>query len=269
MPKSKDIHSNKHGYSWYTEEQLDEYYNQLIGEHADTLKGQCFTDSEKTNCLEAVKFVANLVWNEYQAKKAHSHPDHSSALANLDVLNTILLSLHPASKIKDLDLSDYTREGLAEMQQLQDLIHVDVIKGYDGCGRRSKGATWVHHKDMPKWLANLPSNYTAQMALMGWFLTLTSKMTGFTIPDVGRAPGGTIEQPRDAISHYLLDMETIVDAMAVQKNWDRPQYAILKEMYLDLKRMHYSFRVNRDQDSGKFRPMSEVRMEKEEADDDD
>ena len=110
---------------------------------------------------------------------------------------------------------------------------------------RSKGASWVHHKDMPKWLANLPSNYTAQMALMGWFITLTSKMTGFTIPDVGRAPGGTIEQPRDAISHYLLDMETIVDAMAVQKNWDRPQYAILKEMYLDLKRMHYSFRVNR------------------------
>ena len=75
-------HSNKHGYSWYTEEQLDEYYNKLIGmiqqilnitlhflltifsgEHADTLNGQCFTDSEKTNCLEAVKFVANLVWN--------------------------------------------------------------------------------------------------------------------------------------------------------------------------------------------------------------
>ena len=126
---------------------------------------------------------------------------------------------------------------------------------------------------MPKWLANLPSNYTAQMALMGWFLTLTSKMTGFTIPDVGLAPGGKIEQSRDAIAHYLLDMETIADAMAVDKYWDRPQYAILKEMYLDLKRMHYSFRVNRsschprsqsnlwmsrDQGSGKFRPMSEV-----------
>ena len=126
---------------------------------------------------------------------------------------------------------------------------------------------------MPKWLANLPGNYTAQMALMGWFLTLTSKMTGFTIPDVGLAPGGKIEQSRDAIAHYLLDMETIADAMAVDKYWDRPQYAILKEMYLDLKRMHYSFRVNRsschprsqfnlwmsrDQGSGKFRPMSEV-----------
>ena len=125
---------------------------------------------------------------------------------------------------------------------------------------------------MPVWLKNIPDNYTAQLAIMGWFLTLTSKMTGYTIPGVGVAPGGTIEQPRDAIAHYLMDMETLADAMAVKKNWDRPQYAILKEMYLDLKRMHYSFRVNRswsptntnlislfrDQTSGKFRPMSEV-----------
>ena len=59
------------------------------------------------------------------------------------------------------------------------------------------------------------------------------------------APGGTIEQLRDAIVHNLMDMETLADAMTVKKNWDRPQYAILKEMCLDLKRMHYSFRVNR------------------------
>ena len=126
---------------------------------------------------------------------------------------------------------------------------------------------------MPVWLKNIPDNYTAQLAIMGWFLTLTSKMTGYTIPGVGVAPEGTIEQPRDAIAHYLMDMETLADAMAVKKNWDRPQYAILKEMYLDLKRMHYSFRVNRswwhngpksdtslfrDQTTGKFRPMSEV-----------
>ena len=98
---------------------------------------------------------------------------------------------------------------------------------------------------MPEWLKNIPDNYTAQLAIMGWFLTITSKMTGYTIPGVGVAPGGIIEQPRDAIAHYLMDMETLADAMAVKKSWDRPQYAILKEMYLDLKRMHYSFRVNR------------------------
>ena len=127
---------------------------------------------------------------------------------------------------------------------------------------------------MPAWLQNIPDNYTAQLAIMGWFLTLTSKMTGYTIPGVGVVPGGTIEKPRGAVDHFLKDMETLADAMAVQKNWDRPQYAILKEMYLDLKRMHYSFRVNRswichnkhksnvflfrDQTTGKFRPMSEV-----------
>ena len=82
-------------------------------------------------------------------------------------------------------------------------------------------------------MAKPPSNYTAQVALIGWFLTLTSKMTGFTIPDVGLDHGGKIEQSRDAIAHYLLDMETNADAMVVDKYWNRPQYAILKEMYLE------------------------------------
>lgn len=56
-------------------------------------------------------------------------------MVNLDVLNTILLSFHPASKIK-INLSDYTREGLAELDQLPDLINMDVIRGYNGYGRR-------------------------------------------------------------------------------------------------------------------------------------
>ena len=64
-------------------------------------------------------------------------------MVNVDVLNTILLSFHPASKIKELDLSDYTREGLAELQELQDLIHMDVIRGYDGYGRRLVSSIFV------------------------------------------------------------------------------------------------------------------------------
>ena len=54
----------------------------------------------------------------------------------MDVLDTVLLSLHPKSKLKDLSLSDYTREALADIQQFQDLIHMDIHKGYDGHGRR-------------------------------------------------------------------------------------------------------------------------------------
>ena len=53
---------------------------------------------------------------EYQTKQAHSHPDQSGALVNVDVLDTVLLSLHPKSKLKGLNLSDYTKEGLAEIQ---------------------------------------------------------------------------------------------------------------------------------------------------------
>ena len=58
-------------------------------------------------------------------------------MVNVDVLNTVLLSLHPKSKLKGKSLSSYTKEGLAEMQQFQDLIHMDIHKGYDGYGRRS------------------------------------------------------------------------------------------------------------------------------------
>ena len=55
----------------------------------------------------------------------------------MDVLDTVLLSLHPKNKLKGLSLSDYTKKGLAEMQQFQDFIHMDIPKGYDGYDRRS------------------------------------------------------------------------------------------------------------------------------------
>ena len=76
-----------YGYGWYTQEQLEDYYDKIIGnffnilsvfritpciffnylcasgEHAKTLKQQTFTDAKKTDYLEALKYVANLVWN--------------------------------------------------------------------------------------------------------------------------------------------------------------------------------------------------------------
>ena len=92
--------STNYGYGWYSEEQLDDYYDKLIGknleifkaffnilptfpsgEHAETLKKQCFTDAKKTNCLEAIKFVANLVWNG----------ESNFAFLSISIVNTILL----------------------------------------------------------------------------------------------------------------------------------------------------------------------------------
>ena len=84
---------------------------------------------------------------------------------------------------------------------------------------------------MARWMANLPSSFTAQMALMGWLVCRVSKLTGYTIPSVGLAPGGAIEESRDNIAHCLLDMEAIADALAAYNHWDRVQFAILKRMH--------------------------------------
>ena len=46
---------------------------------------------------------------------------------------------HPKNKLKGLTLSSYTKERLAEIQQFQNLIHMDIRKGYDGYARRSGG----------------------------------------------------------------------------------------------------------------------------------
>ena len=255
--------------------------------------------------------MANLVWNgetitnslmltstmaEYQTKQAHSHPDQTSALVNLDVLNTVLLSLHPAELVEDMELSDYTRDGLAELHQLDMLILLEGHTGHDGQGARSEGHTG-HHRHLQDWLHNLPTNYTAQLG--DTFLQLVhvpsyhglvphphlqddglqdprchhSHLLLRSYPGVGLAPGGLILRARQEVEHFLEDMETVADVMAEETSWNLPQYAILKEMHNDLKKMHYSFRNNRqeisvtqcrktpecrDQTSGQFRPMEEV-----------
>ena len=45
------------------------------------MKKQCFTDAKKTNCLEAIKFVANLVWNG----------ETNFAFLWISIVNTLLL----------------------------------------------------------------------------------------------------------------------------------------------------------------------------------
>ena len=98
--RRKMPNSTNYGYGWYSEEQLDDYYDKLIGknleifkaffiilqffpsgEHAETLKKQCFTDAKKTNCLEAIKFVANLVWNS----------EANFVFHKISIVNTLLL----------------------------------------------------------------------------------------------------------------------------------------------------------------------------------
>ena len=73
--------------------------------------------------------IVNILISEYR--------QYASARVNLDFLNTALLSLHgPRAIVMAKDLSPSTREGLAEMLHLQDLIKLDFVSGHDGYGRR-------------------------------------------------------------------------------------------------------------------------------------
>ena len=44
-----------------------------------------------------------------------------------DVLDTVLLSLHPESKVKASEVSERTREGLKELHCFSALIHLDEV----------------------------------------------------------------------------------------------------------------------------------------------
>ena len=218
--------TDKYDYTVYKEEELDQYYEQLLGD-SSLIPHQQLDDAQHTRRHDLVKFVAHLVWNEYQAKQAHSHPVQTSALVNMEVLNTVLLSLHPPMVLANMDLSAYTRDGLAELHQFEKLV-------------LEPGA--CDPTDLQDWLHNLPTNYPGQLAIMGWFLTLTSKMTGYRIPEAGLAPGGLYQLDSQQVEHCLASMETVADAMAEKSHWKWPQYAILNMMHHDLKMMIAHFR---------------------------
>ena len=57
-------------------------------------------------------------------------------MVNLDVLHTVLLSLHPTKNLGEYKLSDFTMESLAELQYFHNLILLGPHTGCDGQGAR-------------------------------------------------------------------------------------------------------------------------------------
>ena len=144
------------------------------------------------------------------------------SLVNKDVMDTALLSLHPASLLKDKEISDTTREALLAMAKFRDLI------------------TLKDHNMKIDVASSM--NYSGQMVLMAWFLTLFSKITGFKIPGVQKLmAGGRAEMNRDEAMKHLATMGAIAQAMFMNNYWNRPQYSILNEMYKDLMEMIRKF----------------------------
>ena len=80
----------------------------------------------------------------------------------------------------------------------------------------------VEEEEMKALLENLPDEYAAMLgqhhnrlgilfhviptltALMCWFVTLASKMTGIEIPGVGMAPGGKIVKPEQEVDQLII-----------------------------------------------------------------
>merc|ERR1711990_819575 len=92
-------------------------------------------------------------------------------------------------------------------------------------------------------LRNLKSErpeYAAMVALMCWFITLASKMTGNEIPGVGMAPGGKIVKPEQEVKEHLRNMLAVAEAMEERFDyhfglWASSEYSILKKMLVDLR----------------------------------
>ena len=124
------------------------------------------TRTRQTTTYYSLEFCANLVWNgefvlnittfriftltfspEYQVKQEEDHPRPDTALVNVDVLDTVLLSLHPESKVKASEKSERIREGLNELRCFSDLIHLEEL-------------TKAEMKDL---LESLPNRYSSQL----------------------------------------------------------------------------------------------------------
>ena len=86
-----------------------------------------------------------------------SHPREDTALVNVDVLDTVLLSLHPESKVKEAsEDSERTREGLKELHCFNALIHLEKVT----------------KAEMEHLLESLPETYASQL---GQFLCTSDK----------------------------------------------------------------------------------------------
>ena len=83
---------------------------------------------------------------EYQVKQEEGHPRTDTALVNVDVLDTVLLSLHPKSKVPS-EVSERTKEGLKELHCFAALINLEKVT----------------KAEMEQLLESLPDTYASQL----------------------------------------------------------------------------------------------------------
>ena len=210
-----------------TPKDFDNYINEMIGDYRAELEMKTFTDRRQTSYFEAIKYTAALIWNEYNIKQLN---DPDRAIVNKDVLDVILLSLHPKELIKEKEISAATKQALSVIEKFKDLILLN-----DYTEKTAQTWAWVKAATHDK----MSKSYPAQMCLLAWFLTLVSKMTGFKIPGVEKMlVGGRIQKETEDIVVFFTTMQSIAQAM-FEKNHVNflAQYHILKVMHKDLNKM--------------------------------
>ena len=80
---------------------INEYIDMILGDYAQELESQFFTDNGCISYLDAIKFNAELIFNGYSKKQGTylRDDDADEGLINSDVLHTVLLSLHPINEV--------------------------------------------------------------------------------------------------------------------------------------------------------------------------
>ena len=101
----------------------DEYVDAMIGDYSAQLEEKTFNDRRNTTYLEAVKYSADIIWNKYNTMQDQ---DPTLATVNTDVLDVILLSLHPKGQIKKRDISNASKLALTQMSKFKDLILLEA-----------------------------------------------------------------------------------------------------------------------------------------------
>ena len=210
----------------------NEYMDKMIGDYSAELRKKTFNDSTKTSYLRAIQYNADLLMCKYCIKKPYADPMHT--LGYTDILDVILLSLHPKDVVKKKDISNASKLALSQMLKFQDLI---LLKN---CSR-IEAQTWTWAKAASS--DGMSESYPAQMCLMTWFVTLVSKMTGFEITgNPWLLVAGRIIMKREEIVRYFKTITTITQAMSQKNSWDSlEQYSILKQMHKDINKMINKF----------------------------
>ena len=58
----------KADYSSMVSKDFNEYVDNMIGGYSSNLEKMFFTDRRQTSYLEAIKYNADIIWNEYNIK---------------------------------------------------------------------------------------------------------------------------------------------------------------------------------------------------------